>query len=128
MYAQQAAADVHTPNIDAVQQSVLSVIGSQRTLLARDDDLLNAQGLTWFASQDGVALNLWQPQVGPAGLPQSEQELPLMHFLIVGDSAVPFREGLSLSQLRSFAQAHGFHLVRTWRISDRNDIEVWVSS
>jgi hypothetical protein len=123
--AAQATGTSLVPNIDSIHESVLSAIGVQPTLLARDDDVLNAFGLGWFAAQDGVNLQLSVPDYGPSGLATAEHDLTTTHFLILGDTPAPYHADLSIPALGSAAVARGFHLIRSWRISDQNTIELW---
>jgi hypothetical protein len=123
--AQAATGDPRTPNLDELNQSVLSVIGGQPTVLARDDDVVNANGLSWFAARGRIPIMLLLPEYGPAALTTAEEELAGARYVILGETDGQFHIGLSLEALRIAAVQRGFHLVYFWRVSAHNTVQVW---
>jgi hypothetical protein len=69
------AGGARTDNVDAIHRSVLATVGSAPTLLAREDDLLNKQGLDWFGARQ-----ITVPPYGPDSLAVEQQELARVRY------------------------------------------------
>ena len=110
-------------NIESVTHAVDALIGNAPTIVARDDDVLNANGLSWVGRNMGIQLIV--PPYGPTGTSTAIAELPSAQYLITGTSLAPYHGLLNQLKLQIAATQEHFYLQKQWRIGGSNVIEVW---
>jgi len=116
----------HAPSFDFLEQSVLATIGRGPSLLARDDDAVNANGLSWFAiRQNTPGFSLIVPPFGPGALDAVRADLLQARFLITGTTPAPYHLSLSQDAVKRIAASDGFTAIRIWHISADSTVEVW---
>jgi hypothetical protein len=128
--ALQATNGARVPNIDAVHHEIARAIAGSATLLVRDDDLLNSNGLVYAAMTEHLSLPLTTPPYGDATA--GVRELKGMQLLLAGNSPVNFHD-LSENRLdhhytrlvETAAAQDGWAKVHVWRLACGNTIDLW---
>lgn len=113
------------PDNDSLEKRVLSTIGSNTTVMTRDDDAVNAGGLQWFATQSNRSLNLEVAPYTANALSTVAQELQHATFLITGTTPSTYHPLLSQAAVKRIATQDGFAPFRTLRINAADTVEVW---
>jgi hypothetical protein len=108
-------------NIDELHRQVASVIRNATTIVARDDDLLNVNGLVWVDPR----LRLIVPPYGPASTADAINELKQATMLIVGTTLGPYHTWLNDHTLEVAAERAGFRPLVQWHPGPQNSIVVW---
>jgi len=108
-------------NIDELHRQVVSVIRNATTIVARDDDLLNVEGLMWVDPH----LRLVVPPYGPASTVDAIGELKQASMLIVGTTLSPYHTWLNDHTLEVAAERAGFKPLVHWYPGPHNSIIVW---
>jgi hypothetical protein len=115
------------PNLEALTQRVLASVSSGKTLITRDDDVLNANGLIWFADRQHISgFTLAVTPYGPTKESQIRSELTQVRFLITGTTMAPYHDFLDQHTVQTTAYRLGFRRLHIWSVSPHNTIEVWV--
>jgi hypothetical protein len=124
--ALQATGGTKVPNLEVLTQQVLASVSSGKTLITRDDDVLNVQGLTWFADRQHLsAFTLVVTPYGPVKETLIRSELTHVRFLITGTTPAPYHQYLDQHTVQLTAYRLGFRRVHLWTVSSHNTIEVW---
>jgi hypothetical protein len=91
------------------------------TVVARDDDLLNVNGLKWTDPH----LSLIVPTYGPSSTQAAVVDLKRATMLITGHTLGPYHTWLKEQTLQLAAQRAGFRPIRQWQPGTHNTISVW---
>jgi hypothetical protein len=119
--ALQATNGAAVPNIDVVHREVARAIAGRATLLVRDDDLLNANGLGYTALVEDLPYRLVTAPFGdPVG---GVRELKNAQFLLAGSSPVSYHDYTSLVERR--AARDGWTKKHVWRLACGNTVDLW---
>ena len=106
----------------SLNASVARELIGRRTLLIRDDALLNATSLTFGAQAE--ALTLTSPPFGATHLQPAD--LPNVDAVIAGSTRVPYHGGFRPRQVEAVLIGSGFHIRNTYRLSPDNTVVLWV--
>jgi hypothetical protein len=119
--ALQATNGGPVPNIDDVHREVARAVAGRSTLLIRDDDLLNGNGLAFTAMTN----HLQQSLVGaPFGDPEGGiRKLGDAQLLIAGTSPAPYHHYTDL--VEAAAARDGWTKTRVWTLACGNTIVLW---
>jgi hypothetical protein len=128
--ALQATNGAPVPNIDVVHHEVARAIGGHATLLVRDDDLLNANGLGYTAMIEHRPQRLTVAPYGDAIA--GARALKGAQFLLAGASPGNYHD-LSENRLdhhytrlvETTAAREGWTKVHVWRLACGNTIDLW---
>lgn len=128
--ALQATNGARVPNIDAVHHEIARAIAGHATLLVRDDDLLNANGLVYTAMIEHLPQQLIAAPYGDAVA--GARELKGAEFLLAGTSPGNYHD-LSENRLdhhytrlvEKTAAHAGWTKTRVWRLACGNTIDLW---
>jgi hypothetical protein len=119
--ALQATNGTPVPNIDALHREVALAIAGHTTLLIRDDDLLNGNGLRYAALVGHLPQSLISAPYGDANA--GLREMRNAQYLIAGVSPASYH---SYGNLADAAAAHaGWQKIGTWTPACGNTIDLW---
>jgi hypothetical protein len=122
--ALQSTSGAPAPNIDAVHRAVARAIAGHPTLLVRDDDLLNWNGLTYTAATEHLAQSLVPAPYGDARA--GVQGLADAQLLIGGVSPAPYHD--YTSTVEAAAASDGWTKIRSWSLACGNTIDLWAKA
>jgi hypothetical protein len=110
-------------DVDALNRDVVDAIGpgNMVVLLARDDELLNGNGLHFTSDNRFEPVNVSFGSTSSSIIDQFGDE----RFLITGRTQGPFHPGVDQLAVEAAAREQGFVLVKTWTLSDGYDIRLW---
>ena len=115
----------HVPSFDNLERSVLTIIGQGPTLLARNDDALNGNGLSWFSTRQNVpGFKLLPLAFGPSALEAVGVDLLKAKFVITGSTPAAYPASVTPDSVKGMAAREGFRLRRIWHVSRENTVEV----
>jgi hypothetical protein len=117
----QSMNGARAPNIDALHRKVARAIAGQPTLLVRDDDLLNANGLWYTATTEHLPLNLITAPYGNAQ--GGVRALADAQLLIVGTSPWPYHD--YIETVEAAAARDGWREFRSWSTGCGNTVDLW---
>jgi hypothetical protein len=128
--ALQATNGARAPNIDAIHREIAQAIAGHATLLVRDDDLLNANGLGYTAMIEHVPQQLIAAPYGDAMA--GARELKGVQFLLAGTSPGNYHD-LSENRLdhhytrlvETTAAGEGWAKIHVWRLACGNTVDLW---
>ena len=109
-------------NIEQLTSQVVGAVGGARVLVARDDSVLNVNGLRWYSEHPDRIEN---PPTGPDGTRLSEQRLDKVTMLITGDSPLTFDPNVNRPALEEVAVRDGFRPVREWKVGRESTVVLW---
>jgi hypothetical protein len=109
-------------NIDALHERFAAELESGPVVLVRDDNVLNANGLTWAAARK---LYLLVPPHGPNGTAIAISELSRARFLITGSSPALYHKNVDQETVEAAARRQGFVLILTLELSPQNTVRLW---
>jgi hypothetical protein len=142
--ALQAANGNSVRSIDAIHREIARAIAGHPTLLIRDDDLLNGNGLRYAALVDHLPQSLISAPfgdahaglqelatgsvVGSGGLSDPTYHVPgttasNVEYLITGSSPAPYHDYGSLAE--TAAARAGWEKIDTWTPACGNTIDLW---
>lgn len=110
-------------NTDQLTAEVAAAIGSNPTLLVRDDGILNSNGIGWAAGRTPLVLKI--PPNGPGGTRAAIADLAGVRDLVTGSSFFPYLTDVDQTSVGKAAAAAGFRPVRRWVAGTYNDIVLW---
>jgi hypothetical protein len=122
--ALQNSRGAELPNIDAIHRKVARAIVGRTTLLVRDDDFLNANGLTYIAATEHLDQRLISAPFGDAQA--GVRELSNVQLLIAGSSPAPYHS--YVKTVEAAAQRDGWTKVRSWSPACGNTIDLWAKT
>lgn len=114
---------VRDTNIDQLNSQVLQSIGTQPTVLVRQDDLLNVNSLHWMGHTQ--PMNLIRIPHGPSGTQAAIGDLDRAQVLITGRTAASYSLYVDQRTIIAAAERDGFRPLRAWSISPSNNVVVW---
>jgi Concanavalin A-like lectin/glucanases superfamily len=114
----------HPPNIDAVGREIARAIVGHRTLVVRDDDLFNWNGLIYAQTSEHLRTNA---VLAPfANVRAGLGELDGVNLLLAGSSPTPYHRDIGL--IEKAAAQDGWTEARTWNLACGNSIDLWQKS
>jgi hypothetical protein len=119
--ALQNANGAKLPNIDAVHRQVAHAIVGRTTLLVRDDDFLNGNGLNYTAATEHLDQRLISAPFGDAQA--GVRELADAQLLIAGTSPAPYHD--YAKTVEAAAERDGWTKIRSWSPACGNTIDLW---
>ncbi len=111
-------------NVDALTAQVARSVGSSRALDARQDDILNLNGLTWEAASKGRSVHYDGAKGGTMTTGSLIGALPSSTVLITGTSPDPYLV-VDQAAIEAAALRDGYRPVAGWKPGARNTIIVW---
>jgi hypothetical protein len=120
--ALQAGATPRT-DIAALTADVARTTGDGPTMVLRDDDLFNVNGLAWSIHSD--QLRLVQVPTGTGSTSAALSGLARTSFLVTGLTRAAYYPYIDQQRVELAAEADGFRPLRMWRVSSSNDVVVW---
>jgi hypothetical protein len=112
---------VHT-NVDALTGRVASLIGSAHTVDARQDDILNLNGLKWEAVSRGEIYHFGH--AGSSGTRSLIRELSSSTMMITGTTPASYLH-VDQNSIVAAAVRDGYHPVAKWSPGSGNTIILW---
>jgi hypothetical protein len=124
-YVQAAIADGGSRTVDValLNAQVARTIGRATTLVVRQDDALNRNGLGWEARRSEQRLVL--PPNGPGATATALEELSRAAYLVSGSSRAMYQPIIDQERVELAAAREGFRPVRRWRLGASNSVVVW---
>lgn len=110
-------------DVGAVTAEVADLVGTQPTVVVRNDDVMNTNGLRWMLR--GRASRLAPVANGPSGTGQALAALPTSAFLVTGTTPAPYNGELDQAKVVVAAERDGYLAVDRIVVSPTNDIVVW---
>ena len=110
-------------NVVQLTQQVSRAIQGAPTVVARDDDLVNANGLSWDLTNAPTALLV--PPYDATGTAVAISLLPTATYLIAGSSPAPYHGLLNEKMLVTAAVRDGYQLKRSWREGPGSEVQLW---
>ncbi len=118
-----ASGGTRQTNVESLTARVDRFVGTSPTLVARDDDLVNVNGLDWLAP--GKRTHLLVPPNGTDATPVALRDVRLATFLIAGSTRGPYHQYLDEQAVETAAARDGFRPSQQWNVSPSNDIVIW---
>lgn len=124
-YRQQvlAAGGSRSTNVERINLQVSRALGTTPTVLARQDPILNANGLKWVVrGRAAGATRVYVPAPGPTGPSSAISALKGSAALVTGTSDGPFPGDPDPYAVQSAALAQGYRAVKLWTVGSGNRI------
>ncbi len=118
--ALQATRGDPVPNIYKVHQEVANAISGHRTLLVRDDDLMNSNGLVYESTRAHLRQDLVSAPYGDSSA--AIEEMKNFEYVISGTSPAPYHRYASI--VAQAAAKAGWRTKRSWKLSCGNTIDL----
>ncbi len=120
-YRQQimAAGAARTTNVEQLTDQVAQAIGTTRTVMARNDPLVNVNGLSWALR--GRATHMILPPYGSTGTASAIADLKHADALLTGGSIKNFQT-VDVGKVQAAAFVDGYRAVREWSVGPENDV------
>jgi hypothetical protein len=103
-------------NVDLINAQVARLIGPSPTLVAQDGDILNINGIGWYAGSGKPQSLLVLPST-PNGTRIAVDELARARYVITGSGFGSFHPLVNQGSVESAAHRQGFHVIRLWLLS-----------
>jgi hypothetical protein len=101
-------------NSDLITAQVTRFIGSTPTLVAQDSDILNGNGIGWYAGIKPLSL-IVLPSTGNS-TPEAIRELARVNMVITGSGSGSYHPLVNQTAIESSSHLDGFHVVRLWML------------
>ncbi len=120
-YRQQimAAGATRTTNVEQLTDQVAQAIGTTRTVMARNDPLVNVNGLAWALR--GKPTHMILPPYGSNGTASAIADLKHADALLTGGSIKNFQT-VDVAKVQAAAFVDGYRAVREWDVGPENDV------
>ena len=111
-------------NADLLTAQAARLIGSSPTLVAQDTDILNSNGIIWYAGWDRPP-TLLVPPSSPNSTKVAVQELARARFVITGSGSGSYNPLVNQGSVESSALRQGFHVIRLWLLGNGSYSALW---
>jgi hypothetical protein len=109
-------------NIDALTAEVAQAVGTSHTIVARDDDIFNTNGLVWEAESHGLRSGLERDI--PHNTQAVIEALPGADTLVTGNSQFPYWQ-IDQIAVEAAAVRDGFKPIHEWHVGPGNTVVLW---
>ncbi len=109
-------------DVGLITQQVANAVRGDRTVVARDDAIVNINGLSW---ELGTYATLLDPTSSSTETAAAIGYLSRANALITGASVFPYAGSLNQTAIEKAAFADGYHPERLWTVGQSDTIIVW---